>query len=175
VTNRIGSQSFLSEAGYARSGGDHGHEPVCAKPSKIRMVAALLVALTGAVASSAFAGYMVTMSYVGGPGDLVSSCRGGRPLVTNVGGVCFNVPSDSTTVAVTINDNSGMQAAGFLTFVDDGGNALGSSVTVCGGNPSIPVPKGSTGMGVVLEEIGAPLNCPGASPATSGTVTATFN
>jgi hypothetical protein len=133
-----------------------------------------LAALISVVGTSALGGYMVTVTYIGGTGDVATSCRGGRPLVTNIGGGCFNVPSTSTTVAVTIHDNSVSEAAAALEFFDINGNVLATGI-VCGGNPSIAVPGGSTGMDLAVGEAFAPVACPGASPGTTGTITAAFN
>ena len=137
--------------------------------------ALLLAALISIVGTSALGGYMVTVTYIGGTGDVTFICRAGAPVITDIGGACFNVPSTSTTVAVTINDKSGKEAAGVLQFVNSGGNTIGSALIVCGGNPSIAVPGGSTGMNLYLDEALAPSDCPGASPATTGTITAAFN
>lgn len=176
-SNRICNVSLLrSEMRSIRADGNLAQKWATQRRITMRTLAPFLAALIGVVGTSALGGYMVTVTYIGGTGDaVIAACRAGRPLVTNIGGACFNVPSTSTTAAVTIHDNSGREAAGILEFLDSGGNVLGPALIVCGGNPSVAVPSGSTGADLTVDEALAPLDCPGASPGTTGTITAAFN
>lgn len=144
------------------------------------VIALALLSVSFATVASA-----VSEDYVGQAAFVQSSHTGDCDADVNAGGACFHVPSGTSSVTVEIADVSGIAQSGWVTFHDDEGQAVGTTLDafsadngggfVCGSGAFSPVSgvafmRVHTADPVLGNECGL-----GTSVATAGTITATFS
>jgi hypothetical protein len=148
-----------------------------ARVARRTLPAATLAALLGAVAASspAQATRQEQYTYVAVPGDVGALNCDGSLKVTDVGygGLCFDIWRTDVSVAVTINDESGVPTGGNLRFRDASGTKIGTDLPFCGKTASLAIPTGAKD--IIVWSWGAKsvanISC---SPSTRGTMTAVY-
>jgi hypothetical protein len=122
-----------------------------------------------------------TKLYTQFAGDaLVLQCDASDPDLGGLGGACFDVIGDETSIQITIDDVSGLPVGGYWDFSDApglDGNSLANG-SFCGSTAELPIPEGALLLAVYVDAALGPVDCLGTSPGVGVrgeiTVTSTF-
>lgn len=111
--------------------------------------------------------YVGTTAFTAGTG-----CLTGLGDDPNLGGACFFVDEDESTVTVSLDDISPLPVGGDLSFI--AGSELVGSYLFCD-SIEIAIPEGSSRLIVSADTASGALSCLGSGgPTVAGTITATF-
>ncbi|MFP5225754.1 MAG: hypothetical protein ACLGH3_09440 [Actinomycetota bacterium] len=97
---------------------------------------------------------------------IVLQCDASDPDLGGLGGACFDLIGDETSVQITIEDVSGLPVGGYWDLSDAiglDGNSLANG-SFCGSTADIEVPDGAFSLAVYVDAALGPIDCLGTSP-----------
>lgn len=138
-------------------------------------IAAASLSLVGSMVHASAQPGTTSQPYLPGAGDaIVLECdNNGQNPPDNLGGACFILDGDETSMSVSIADASGLPVGGYYKFTNAGNTVDNGHGSFCSTSPTVQIPLGSEQVIVFVDgPVGGPLDCSGAAGiGTAGTIT----